>query len=375
MIKGNREIYIEETEVKPNKFAISVLEVTLIGIMVCCLLNEIGIFRVDKLQMRIGTVIPMIFVLIPLLLMLFNKNNLKNPAMKYIVICSTSVFIFATTTLLTFHTMIMLIFPMFIAIMYRSKRVGIIALISSISCTVLSPIISFSLGTWDIDLFKELILIGTTSDVEIPKNEIVLSGVNIGKIVLYLVIPRLIMVGSSSILMFHAIRLNEQHVENQIKLHEVSNKDALTGLYNQNFYREVIKEGGFSGLIGIAFFDVNYLKNTNDTMGHEQGDLIIKRSAESILNVCDGEDSNGFRVGGDEFVIIMKNATEEKMKNKMTEWEASLRNVNMENKLFYGNINCSVASGYIVGNAEDIEALVCEADDIMYKKKCEMKEQ
>ena len=86
-------------------------------------------------------------------------------------------------------------------------------------------------------------------------------------------------------------------------------KDALTGIRNKTGYdREVVKlEKTLSEdpelAFGIVMIDLNYLKKLNDTYGHEKGNISIKKL--SVLACTVFTHSPVFRVGGDEFVVIL----------------------------------------------------------------------
>ncbi|MCQ2436648.1 MAG: GGDEF domain-containing protein [Clostridia bacterium] len=373
MVYSEKDIYLQETEIKPNRYAAIVLTCCVVFITVCFALNEIGIFRVGKSEMRIGTVITTIVSALPLSMLIFNKKAKSNRNTKYFVIIASSIYTFAVGSLLTFHTTIMLLFPMFFAMLYRSKSVGILAATSSIMCSIFSPIFGYLIGAWDIELFRELILIGTNGTAVIEGAYDGVSLLNVGKILLYLVLPHLMMVGSASILMFYIIRIGGDHVNNQILLNKLSHRDAVTSLYNQNYYNEILRQPKNEGNVGVIFFDVNYLKLTNDTYGHEYGDMLLKRCAQSILNVCDEVNTFGFRLGGDEFVILVEDANEKAVTEKIAEWQRSVETINAENVTEYNGIVCSLAYGYSFGKISELESLTQIADERMYSHKARMK--
>jgi len=375
MINSEKNIYLQETEIKPNKYALIVLLASMGGILISWILNEIGIFRVGDLEMRVGSLISFIFVAVPAVTFLINKNSMGNPKMKYVIMTSFTVFTLANTVLMTFHTTVLLIFPISIAMLYRSKTLGIYALSSSLFCSIFSPVLGYLLGTWDLDFFKELLLIATNGTVELVGATYTLNMTSIYKILLYISFPRFMLVGAYSLLMFYVIGLGVDHVNNQIALNNISHKDTLTGLYNQSYYKEVIVSNDTIGDVAIVFFDVNDLKKLNDMYGHEQGDLLLKRSAESIIRVCDDERIVGFRVGGDEFLIIMEGADENEVKLLIDKWRTALDEINQENRELYEGLVCSMAYGYAIGKFKNILELVTEADNYMYSYKKKFKEE
>ena len=85
--------------------------------------------------------------------------------------------------------------------------------------------------------------------------------------------------------------------------------DGLTGLGNRTAYEdqvkqldEEIKEGNI--LFSIAVFDLNGLKEINDTYGHGKGDEVIRKAAHLIRTSF--PDGKAYRIGGDEFIVILE---------------------------------------------------------------------
>lgn len=91
--------------------------------------------------------------------------------------------------------------------------------------------------------------------------------------------------------------------------------DALTGLYNRKYLDEFvdkklpakIKSGD---TFAIMFLDIDYFKMVNDTYGHDSGDDILRKLA-IVMKKQIGENDSIIRYGGEEFLILMKNPTEE----------------------------------------------------------------
>ena len=95
------------------------------------------------------------------------------------------------------------------------------------------------------------------------------------------------------------------------RMTELANKDALTGVRNKTSYdnyvsklEETLKRNPELEF-GVVMADLNYLKQTNDTYGHVAGDAAIIKLSNLICAVF--SHSPVFRVGGDEFVIILQN--------------------------------------------------------------------
>jgi len=93
------------------------------------------------------------------------------------------------------------------------------------------------------------------------------------------------------------------------KMHELAHVDALTGVNNKNSYDTAmgqldwkIEDGNAE--FAIAMIDLNFLKRINDTYGHEQGNTAIQRLCHMLKGIF--KNSPIFRIGGDEFVVILE---------------------------------------------------------------------
>lgn len=117
-------------------------------------------------------------------------------------------------------------------------------------------------------------------------------------------------------------------------IRKMANKDGLTGVKNKAAYNAKIKEitdargKGKLGTYGIAMIDLNYLKVINDTYGHEKGDISIKTICGIVCDVF--EHSPVYRIGGDEFAVILMNydldiidSMVARFKQKLTEYDAN----------------------------------------------------
>lgn len=90
------------------------------------------------------------------------------------------------------------------------------------------------------------------------------------------------------------------------KLTFMSYHDSLTGLHNRVFFEKRIAELDDPAFLPLSIInaDINGLKLVNDTFGHKQGDVLLKKFAR-ILQGIEAETRHVFRWGGDEFIVIL----------------------------------------------------------------------
>ena len=94
------------------------------------------------------------------------------------------------------------------------------------------------------------------------------------------------------------------------EMKSLADRDALTGIYNKRAYFETEERLNSEirqrkARFAISMIDLNDLKVTNDTLGHEKGDELIKALSNIIKETF--KSSNLYRIGGDEFVVISEN--------------------------------------------------------------------
>lgn len=99
-----------------------------------------------------------------------------------------------------------------------------------------------------------------------------------------------------------------KHFEAEI-LHQATH-DALTGLPNRTLFRELLIYGmaqakRAENLLAVLFLDLDGFKNINDTLGHAEGDELLRATARRIVDVLRKDDVVA-RQGGDEFTILLQ---------------------------------------------------------------------
>lgn len=90
---------------------------------------------------------------------------------------------------------------------------------------------------------------------------------------------------------------------------DLSIRDSLTGLYNRRYFDELIKTQDaachrYGTTYTLLMADLDHFKKVNDTLGHKAGDIVLRRFAEILLR-CLRDCDTPFRIGGEEFVILL----------------------------------------------------------------------
>lgn len=154
--------------------------------------------------------------------------------------------------------------------------------------------------------------------------------------------------------------------------------DGLTGIGNRTAFEERLDElekAQTASPVGIVMFDVNDLKYVNDNLGHPLGDVLIKTAAEIISASFDSENDECFRIGGDEFAVIMRG------ENIGARYEKGLQTFDEQTRKHNSSpenvLRISIAHGFFVYDSEcgleRITDAYKKADEKMYETKREMK--
>lgn len=165
---------------------------------------------------------------------------------------------------------------------------------------------------------------------------------------------------------------------NSARMQDLANKDALTGIRNRTAYeKEKLKlewelaDGNTN--FGIAMIDLNFLKRINDTYGHEQGNAAIKKLCFIVCHVF--EHSPVFRIGGDEFVAILKNEDYENRDELVEEFRAQIEVLQKdENAEPWEKISAAIGVAVFDKDRDaGVDNVFKRADQLMYENKKEMK--
>lgn len=163
-------------------------------------------------------------------------------------------------------------------------------------------------------------------------------------------------------------------LENRRQIEMERDTDVLTGLYNrrglENEIHRVREQIGALDRCALVLIDMDRLKQTNDSFGHQSGDLYLKKLAE-ILQKTGGENCISARLGGDEFVQFLYGyTTEEVLSETIAKIEACQEGIRVSlSDGIETEISFSMGVSINTGESLDIEAMIKEADAKMYENK------
>jgi diguanylate cyclase (GGDEF)-like protein/PAS domain S-box-containing protein len=162
-------------------------------------------------------------------------------------------------------------------------------------------------------------------------------------------------------------------IQYQEQLEYQANYDALTRMPNRNLLRDRLEQAlaratRNSGNLAVVFIDLDGFKNVNDGLGHSVGDKLLTVIAER-LSQCARSSDTVARHGGDEFVVVLSDPSDE---NAVMLWMERARVAIAEpiwideTELYVG---CSMGASLFPQDGTDAETLLKKADQAMYRAK------
>lgn len=307
MRKSEEVYYRQLMDTNPNMQVVKLFCYASIVVALIIILNLVGVFRLNPgyptyAYFCLGGAF--LALLLPRLLLTEN-TGLKSPRMKYILISLSLLVTLILVTLLNYHAFLVLVFPIVVAMQYPSKNVMRMGIVGAVTLGLLCPAFSYVLNTYSPGFID--FLIQTT--YRIP-GELVRTGFawsTFGWIFVFIALPQTMILSVLSLLLIENVKKSIAMVENQMEVLHLSTSDSLTGLLNRRSFEEsveVLKTNPPQSVM-ICYVDVNGLHELNYAKGHEAGDELLTATARELLERF-GENSV-FRVGGDEFMLLVRN--------------------------------------------------------------------
>lgn len=183
---------------------------------------------------------------------------------------------------------------------------------------------------------------------------------------------RMVQYGDQKVYVLGFSNISElKNTQSNLEYH--ANYDKLTDLPNRWMLRsqlklELKKADRAHQKVGVLLLDLDNFKDVNDSLGHDVGDLLLKKAAQR-LSSCARESDIVARLGGDEFVIVLGSLSETESVERVT--SSILKRIAEPFNLFGDEAQISTSIGVTIypDDAVEIEDLFKNADQAMYAAK------
>lgn len=163
--------------------------------------------------------------------------------------------------------------------------------------------------------------------------------------------------------------IDKQHREME-RLKQLAERDQMTGLYNHdttlNLIKEYLTDEGIGQKHALFMVDVNKFKSINDKYGHMPGDHVLAEVARRIRSVFRNDDIVG-RIGGDEFMALIKNISSVSLAEKKAVELANATHFSCSGISM--DISCSIGVALFDDETANFAELYRKADAAMYRAK------
>lgn len=159
-----------------------------------------------------------------------------------------------------------------------------------------------------------------------------------------------------------------QDIGQKVELENMANTDSLTGLFNERYFSRVLNICEAKKLPFVLYYlDLDRFKPVNDTYGHVMGDRLLKEISARLLRCIRSRDY-AFRIGGDEFALIVSADMDEEQRGRMAERIQTMLSapIVIEEKVLSVGVSCGCACYPEDGDASQVRI---KADSRMYAEK------
>lgn len=157
----------------------------------------------------------------------------------------------------------------------------------------------------------------------------------------------------------------QQQINEKEQLLRESTTDFLTGIYNRAGGLKQITNSIQENSGAVIMADLDKFKNVNDAFGHFAGDHVLMETASILKKVFEGEIV--VRLGGDEFLLFVKNTTREKIAKMCEQVLKEMKEKEYEDAQ---NVDVTMSMGVVFVNEKgSLDAAMRKADELLYKAK------
>ncbi len=354
---------VDVDEIASNKYTLRCMAIMTGFVAFTVVLNILDIFIIQSSLMYFGLIGGVLCTALGAIVMAIIPDKVCT---KYLLLIIIVLFSTIVGTFLTYHTILVCVIPLLCSAQYKNNKVIMFTYVISAVSIVVMVMTGFYFGLCDANM---LVLTNQVCENHIDPvtGEFLLTKVNDnpwGTLPLYYAVPRCLVLLAAVPIIKRISEVISRNARRETELRILGETDMMTKFYNRNKYLMMIKEH-YPNIdkIGVMFWDINGLKEVNDSMGHDSGDYLISTVSSCILMFMDDR-CKAYRIGGDEFVVITEGVTKEDIAEMIVCSKSALAK-----KAEMSKIPMSVAVGYALGEGKDVEKVISEADAAMYRDK------
>lgn len=370
MIENNASrVDARELDAQANRYTLKCLRITAAAFALIWVLTMTGVFIVDRVMMSGAFAAGSALMLAPSLIC--RRVGTRSGWIKYMILLFSAAAIALIATVLTYHAVLLYALPLFYAAQYSDRRMIYYSFAMTAVSVYVSAMAGYFWGICDANMllltvrpmpYYADLLLNNPSAIALNPNPWI-------TVPLFYVLPRCIIL-AVFVPVIRKISDNiSQNAGMVARLRYIGETDKATRFYNRNKYIEMMDEY-YPRLekLAVIFWDINNLKEMNDSFGHAYGDSMIISIAGCIFELTD-ERRKVFRLGGDEFVMLLEEDASDGVEALLERWNVLLAEARASSGL-----PLSVAVGWARGAGRDVEQLVKQADAEMYRNKREGKQ-
>ncbi|MCQ2104059.1 MAG: diguanylate cyclase [Fibrobacter sp.] len=357
--------YLKEFELSANRFTLKAIGFTAILFGLVWILNMLGIFIVDDSIMNTGFFGCIIINVITFAVC--RAMGLGNSRTKYVAIFFATLSVEFVGVMLTYHALLITALPILLSVQYRNKKV----ILFSYVMTALGHVVNVY-GGYYFGLCNANMLLFTANSTEYYLQQIVAGTlapndpgmpVNLSLFVFF-VVPQWFILLAFLPVLFHISTQIESRVQREMFFSQKNDVDFMTGMLSKICFERLSKEYYHTlESIAILLWDINDLKQINDTLGQSVGDTVVAMTAGSIKPLQNSS-QKAFRIGGDRFILIIENANHGDINKVLLKWNSNVDQLNSNS-----TTKISAAVGYSQGRGDDLEFLIKDASHMMHNHK------
>lgn len=167
----------------------------------------------------------------------------------------------------------------------------------------------------------------------------------------------------------------EERILAEERIRHLAQHDGLTGLPNRDLFQQRLEDHleqarARGEQLAVLFIDLDRFKHINDSLGHHEGDILLKSIAERLRQAIDG-DNTVARIGGDEFVVMLPNIrSDREIENAVSALQTALQPT-LNIGLHELRISCSTGIAVFPADGATPQTLIQHADTAMYRAKAQ----